>query len=87
MKQLTDPLQMTSLSPVARKKLDAYCKEKGWGLDTKDGFVPAPQLMIGQLIEFLLDTEHPEYLDAKQIGEGICDELWESVKEILEQKN
>ena len=60
-----------------------------------------PLLSIGQMIEFLEDKTKSEFhifrrvidwkivyegLDyGKKLGEGICDALWEAIKEILEK--
>ncbi len=55
MKQMVTPSQMVSLSSIARKRYDEYCKSKEWGYETGEGFVSLTQLSIGQLLEFLND--------------------------------
>lgn len=53
-----------------------------------------PLLSIGQLIEFLIEYEQKKYGSAMYLLEeysgvededGLCDALWESVKEVLEK--
>jgi len=77
MKQMVTALQMANLSPVAKQRLFDWLKEKDYG-STQDGeFFPITQLTIGMMLEFI----NGDY------KEKLCDELFNTVKELLEQKN
>ena len=104
MKQHITPEQLNELSEKGRKKLWAWCKEKGY-LGIIDHSRPLEYYMkpfsIGQMVEFLVDQFEGvkiEWTDSNAcivkvpgvIGvggnrEGLCDALWEAVKEVLEK--
>lgn len=86
MKQMTSPNQMVALSPIAKKKLNNYCRKKEWGMVTDDGFISITQLTIGQLLEFIKDNTNDETITLPLTSEPV-DILWKKVMLILEEKN
>ncbi len=88
MKQLVSPEQMANLSPTARIRFSEWCREKDYGSNFDDVFVPIVQPSTGILIEFLLDnSDKDNYVFEDIFTQDICDVLFEKTKAILEQKN
>lgn len=84
MRQMVTPEQMVTLSPIAKKKLDKWLKDKEYGTVIDGEFLPVTQLTIGQLLQFLVDNKVTFNLTANP---EILDELWVVVKNVLEEKN
>lgn len=83
MKQLCSSSQMANLSPVAKKRLHHWLQDKDYGSHFDGEFTPLTQLPIGIIIEFLLD--HDAVIPP--VTRDWCDDLFDTAKEILEQKN
>lgn len=92
MKQTTQAVWRTELSPRAETKLDAWLRANNLFSRVEDDTIPFTQLTIGQLIQFLFDQEDGRqtvkdiFVSLKQTEE-LLDVLAEKVREILEQKN
>lgn len=84
MRQMVTPQQMVTLSPIAKKKLDKWLKDKEYGTVIDGEFLPVTQLTIGQMLQFLVDNKVTFNLTANP---EILDELWAVVKNVLEEKN
>lgn len=84
MRQMLSPEQMVTLSPIAKKKLDKWLKDKEYGTVIDGEFLPVTQLTIGQMLQFLVDNKVTFNLTANP---EILDELWAVVKNVLEEKN
>lgn len=84
MRQMLSPEQMVTLSPIAKKKLDKWLKDKEYGTVIDGEFLPVTQLTIGQMLQFLVDNKVTFNLSANP---EILDELWAVVKNVLEEKN
>lgn len=84
MRQMLSPKQMVTLSPIAKKKLDKWLKDKEYGTVIDGEFLPVTQLTIGQMLQFLVDNKVTFNLTANP---EILDELWAVVKNVLEEKN
>ena len=91
MKQHITPEQLNELSKRAYKKLDKWMSSHGYWTSTMVVWGPN----IGQMIEFLNWENEPLkmteflalFIDDRQHGKdiGLCDALWEAVKEVLEK--
>lgn len=96
MKQEITIEQFMELSPEHKGKLWDWSQAGGrfYLVTSKDKQSIYPLLSIGQMIEFIMEnspypyfTEHYERFSIKwNADEGICDALWEIIKEILKDK-
>lgn len=84
MRQMITPEQMVSLSPIAKKKLEEWLREKEYGAEIDGELIPVTQLTIGHMLQFLVENKVIVQITANP---EICNELWEIVKNVLEEKN
>ncbi len=82
MKQHITVSDLQTLSTHALDKYDSWCEEKKYFTRT-DGVCTYDLLNIGQMMEFLSETNMQKKITSPQ-GGSLCDSLWGLVKEILE---
>lgn len=82
MKQNITVEQWNELSNFSKDRLIPILLETNlW----KRGFGSAESMTIGRMIEFLFQTGY--FPGEYHISSLICDELWEAVKQVLEENN
>ena len=103
MKQRISVEQYKELSELAKRKLEIWCEEKRYGAEIDGDFIPAVQLSIGEMIEFLDEEYGSWYMESWQDWHIIStqnnkdlllakenelvDALWKATSEILERSN
>jgi len=83
MKQHITKVQLNELSGKGKVRLFKWITEKGYArnLDVE----PNPLLSIGQMIEFLVDSDYIMMDDFDFDDNELCDTLWQATKEELEK--